>query len=617
MSVRLISVMLGTPTPEEWNGLEQLPGYSAFDFSQKRPGALRKVFSSQTPACTDLLSRLLALDPAKRITARDGGCVARCGLQLSPTPTSPRLQHRVAFASCRLQQSQFIKPRLRGTVAAKSTPLLPLRLPHQMLQVGGLLVLLVTLSPCTLLRARLPLLILGEAATIAAEAAQCRRGRLQSFQCTSENARGYSRYNALAKAPYSEVAEGGGALAALSPLRKKGAQQRQPKRQEALKLLERRLISVEGRPFPGAPILGKGTHCRGEVSHYEVSSVLSWNCVSCDSEPRRGEAEGGMAAGGFYKSGNEASAECGGCYGADHLPWPERNHRFPDVCASSPVVLLLLLSKQQQPSPHSPENGANVQYNPGKKNGASSALAPIPSLPVAFRVPSGSSARKSNRSGCISKWRLCAFQNKARGSEGLRLVRWQRVTDAQLQQLRKQQEELRLQGEERLQQMEVNDRLKYFQVDEDAEFVYAKFHIKIQHPPLTQSIYDEAIKGLDASWSYAETRELWNLCESFDLRWAVILDRFSQSGNRSMEDLKSRYFAVARQLTLRVFDERIAKAQAEGAPSSAVQRLKEERGRHPLVRFSYKLKSKQRSAPKRERSSGGFSGNSRFLPKIL
>ncbi|XP_026191557.1 cyclin-dependent kinase 10 [Cyclospora cayetanensis] len=195
--VRLISVMLGTPTPEEWNGLEQLPGYSAFDFSQKRPGALRKVFSSQTPACTDLLSRLLALDPAKRITARDA--LAHPYFSEAPAPSCVRLlsaaaepvHQAKAKRHCRSQEHPAASAAASTSDAAGWSA-----------KDGAWIASLFKQQQAA-----------APTATIAAEAAQCRRGRLQSFQCTSENARGYSRYNALAKAPYSEVAEGGGALA--------------------------------------------------------------------------------------------------------------------------------------------------------------------------------------------------------------------------------------------------------------------------------------------------------------------------------------------------------------------------------------------------------------------
>ncbi|CDJ45087.1 hypothetical protein, conserved, partial [Eimeria tenella] len=182
----------------------------------------------------------------------------------------------------------------------------------------------------------------------------------------------------------------------------------------------------------------------------------------------------------------------------------------------------------------------------GKKKGPS-AVAPLVSLPAAFRTPPGSNAGSSSsrRARCTSRWRLCAFQNKAREGEGLRLVRWQRVTEAQEQQLQQQQQQLQQQLQQQ-QQMELNDRLKYFQVDEDAEFNYAKFHVKIRHPPLTKALYDKLLADLDPEWSFEATLELWQLCEVYELRWFVIADRFKENNKMKITDLKKRYFAVAK-----------------------------------------------------------------------
>jgi hypothetical protein len=43
------------------------------------------------------------------------------------------------------------------------------------------------------------------------------------------------------------------------------------------------------------------------------------------------------------------------------------------------------------------------------------------------------------------------------------------------------------------------------------------------------------------AWSREETDKLFELCERFDLRFIVIVDRFPT--DRSMEDLKSRYYS--------------------------------------------------------------------------
>lgn len=77
----------------------------------------------------------------------------------------------------------------------------------------------------------------------------------------------------------------------------------------------------------------------------------------------------------------------------------------------------------------------------------------------------------------------------------------------------------------------------------------------------------------DPDWSREETDYLLNLCERFDFRWPVIADRYGEYGtfpaaaataaaeggggggmpkkkNRDIEDLKQRYYSVARQLLI-------------------------------------------------------------------
>ncbi|KAL5984301.1 hypothetical protein ACLOJK_018405 [Asimina triloba] len=50
------------------------------------------------------------------------------------------------------------------------------------------------------------------------------------------------------------------------------------------------------------------------------------------------------------------------------------------------------------------------------------------------------------------------------------------------------------------------------------------------------------------SWTKEETDQLFDLCQRFDLRFIVIADRFPTC--RSVEELKSRYYAVSRGLLL-------------------------------------------------------------------
>lgn len=59
--------------------------------------------------------------------------------------------------------------------------------------------------------------------------------------------------------------------------------------------------------------------------------------------------------------------------------------------------------------------------------------------------------------------------------------------------------------------------------------------------------YDKALR--DDQWSKAETDYLFNLLREYDLRWVVVADRYDYAGrDRTMEDMKARYYSVCRNL---------------------------------------------------------------------
>ncbi|BFZ59844.1 swr complex subunit [Saitoella coloradoensis] len=54
----------------------------------------------------------------------------------------------------------------------------------------------------------------------------------------------------------------------------------------------------------------------------------------------------------------------------------------------------------------------------------------------------------------------------------------------------------------------------------------------------------------DGDWSREETDYLFSLCKEYDLRFVVIADRYDFQGKqRSMEEIKDRYYAVGRKIT--------------------------------------------------------------------
>ncbi|ONK59286.1 uncharacterized protein A4U43_C08F4890 [Asparagus officinalis] len=99
------------------------------------------------------------------------------------------------------------------------------------------------------------------------------------------------------------------------------------------------------------------------------------------------------------------------------------------------------------------------------------------------------------------------------------------------------------------------------------DYLFAKYNKKVDVLKYTDEEYDKHL--IDPGWTKEETDQLFDLCERFDLRFVVIADRFPSA--RSVEELKSRYYAVSRALLL-------ARAPSPGDVSG-----------HPLVKESYNM----------------------------
>lgn len=96
---------------------------------------------------------------------------------------------------------------------------------------------------------------------------------------------------------------------------------------------------------------------------------------------------------------------------------------------------------------------------------------------------------------------------------------------------------------------------------EESGYYFAKFNIKLDKPEYTEAQYETHLKSVD--WDKSETDYLIELVHEWDLRWVVIADRYdyrprdikpqnttsvmahTQPKERSMEDMKSRYYQVA------------------------------------------------------------------------
>mmetsp|Transcript_36457 Transcript_36457/g.102972 ORF Transcript_36457/g.102972 Transcript_36457/m.102972 type:complete len:412 (-) Transcript_36457:166-1401(-) len=84
----------------------------------------------------------------------------------------------------------------------------------------------------------------------------------------------------------------------------------------------------------------------------------------------------------------------------------------------------------------------------------------------------------------------------------------------------------------------------------EGEYHFAKFNKKASLIVYTDEEYISLLASLDPRWSRSETDYLMDLCVQFDLRWNIIADRYHFEGGpkRSMEDMKLRYFSLAKAL---------------------------------------------------------------------
>jgi len=80
-----------------------------------------------------------------------------------------------------------------------------------------------------------------------------------------------------------------------------------------------------------------------------------------------------------------------------------------------------------------------------------------------------------------------------------------------------------------------------------ADYAFAKYNKKAELVVYNDEEYASLVHQLDPAWSRAETDHLLELCSMFDLRFVQIADRF-QYPNRSVEDLKQRYYSLAKAL---------------------------------------------------------------------
>lgn len=74
------------------------------------------------------------------------------------------------------------------------------------------------------------------------------------------------------------------------------------------------------------------------------------------------------------------------------------------------------------------------------------------------------------------------------------------------------------------------------------DYTYAKFSVRAEPVMYTDEEYDELLHS--STWTRSETDHLMFLSHKFDLRWPVIVDRYSPKPPRTLEDLQARYYLV-------------------------------------------------------------------------
>ncbi|KAK6354846.1 swr complex subunit [Orbilia brochopaga] len=153
---------------------------------------------------------------------------------------------------------------------------------------------------------------------------------------------------------------------------------------------------------------------------------------------------------------------------------------------------------------------------------------------------------KPKFTGPVASWREQKFRNPARG-DTLELRHWVRQNPGQQQQ-QQQQHQQQQQQQQQPPSATLEDGTDAPPPAEQPQLDYqfAKFNIKMSILQYSDAEYDAVLR--DDDWTRAETDYLFKLIQDYDLRWVVIADRydFPNGKDRSMEDMKARYYSVCR-----------------------------------------------------------------------
>ncbi|KAH8583889.1 DNMAP1 like Myb domain [Cryptosporidium sp. chipmunk genotype I] len=206
-------------------------------------------------------------------------------------------------------------------------------------------------------------------------------------------------------------------------------------------------------------------------------------------------------------------------------------------------------------------------------------------------IPINTSIGISSKQKPISNWEWVKFKNNAR-NDSLKLCHWSKVQNLNYQELSVNgNKESNLKNK-----LPKENNSSVFTSPEDtlqkdghmSNYYFSKFN---RHPTIYSiqpDQYNKFIKDIDPDWTEDDTYLLFELCKEFDLRFIIIHDRYMPpSGKqRTLEQLKQRYYSVSKKLVEISFDSK-RRTLGNSPDPSILASLKEERSRHPYIRYSY------------------------------
>ncbi|KAJ1606745.1 DNMAP1 like Myb domain [Cryptosporidium canis] len=205
-------------------------------------------------------------------------------------------------------------------------------------------------------------------------------------------------------------------------------------------------------------------------------------------------------------------------------------------------------------------------------------------------IPISTSIGVSSKQKPTSKWEWARFKNTAR-NDSLKLFHWSRIQNSNFED---QSVNINRESSSKDRVTNGSSSSKIVQDDISQKDVHNYYFSKFNKHPTIYTFqsdqYNKFIRDMDPDWTEDDTYLLFELCKEFDLRFIIIHDRYlPPSGRqRTLEQLKQRYYSVSKKLVELSFDSK-RRALGNSPDPSILASLKEERSRHPYIRYSYNL----------------------------